>query len=164
MAVLCYRNVRNCRSTARLLRAAQVGRRVYWRLLKPTTLGSLCLVVRGDRVLLLRHVYEGGWHLPGGGVKRGESFAQAARREVREEVGLRIGALRLLSVYHNRTQGKSDHVAVFVATEWEGEPSPRSAEIGEVAWSPLTEPPPDTTPATRRRLAEYVAGTSGDRW
>ena len=60
-------------------------RELHWRLVGPTTLGSRCLLLRGNEILLVRHRYEPWWYFPGGGLKRGESFAEAAHREVWEE-------------------------------------------------------------------------------
>ena len=48
------------------------------------------------RVLLFRHADPSGnefWATPGGGVEPHESFAEAARREAMEELGLQITAL-----------------------------------------------------------------------
>lgn len=147
-----------------LLRVAHLGRRVYWRLWKPNTLGSRCLIVQDSHVLLVKHVYERWWYLPGGGVKRGESFEDAVRREVREEAGLAVGRLTLLGLYHSRTEGKNDHVAVFVAQGFEGSPQNLSHEIEAVEWFPLDHPPTDTSPATRRRIAEYLGEQQARSW
>ncbi|TDD86789.1 NUDIX domain-containing protein [Saccharopolyspora karakumensis] len=51
------------------------------------------IMVRGGRVLLSRRrgsFGDGLWHLPSGKVDAGESLVQAAVREAREEVGVRI--------------------------------------------------------------------------
>ena len=43
------------------------------------------------KILVLKNVLgRGTWHLPGGGCKKGESFEEAALREVREEVGVQV--------------------------------------------------------------------------
>ena len=58
------------------------------------TVGGLCVVERADgRVLLVRHGYRPRWGLPGGFLKRGEIPTDGARREVFEEVGLRVELL-----------------------------------------------------------------------
>ena len=54
------------------------------------TVGSLCLIEHGDRLLMLRQSHRWGWTLPGGLIDRGETAAQAARREVAEETGLDV--------------------------------------------------------------------------
>ncbi|MGH2524933.1 MAG: NUDIX domain-containing protein, partial [Anaerolineales bacterium] len=53
--------------------------------MRPLTVGVKLLLVREGAILLVRHSYKPGWHLPGGGVKKGETLEQAARRETREE-------------------------------------------------------------------------------
>lgn len=138
--------------------------RLVWRLFQPITLGSRCLVVDGERVLLVRHRYGTAWHLPGGAVERGESLAEAARREVREECGLALGDLSLLHVYYNHAERKRDHVAVFVARGFTGVPRAEATEIERLEFFPLGDLPADTSPGTRRRIEEYVSGRHADRW
>src|SRR3954466_8381515 len=55
------------------------------------TVGAMCLIERADgRVLFIRHLYRKRWGVPGGLLERRESPTDAARREVREEVGLEV--------------------------------------------------------------------------
>ena len=57
-----------------------------------------------QKVLLIRRgkpPRQGEWSIPGGKQKLGETLQQAARREVEEETGLKLGQLMLiLSLIH----------------------------------------------------------------
>lgn len=79
------------------IRAWRLGYRVahrllrgWWFLRRPHTQGVKCLLFDGERVLFVRHAYgdRTAWELPGGGLHRGEDPAVAARREMREELGV----------------------------------------------------------------------------
>jgi 8-oxo-dGTP pyrophosphatase MutT (NUDIX family) len=51
------------------------------------------------QILLTRRTDNGQWCLPGGGMDPGESAAECAAREVREETGLEVQITRLVGVY-----------------------------------------------------------------
>lgn len=138
-------------------------------LLRPhrVTLGVRVLVIDANgAVLLVRHTYTPGWHLPGGRVDTGESLAAAAAREVREETGLTLsGAPELIAVYARLRWRTSDHVALLRAGGWTGAPAANGWEIRETAFFPLSRLPEGVTPATGRRLEELSAGSApAEHW
>jgi 8-oxo-dGTP diphosphatase len=60
--------------------------------------GASVVVFRGDDVLLVqrgKQPYSGFWSLPGGEIQWGETAADAARRELKEETGLLALSLAL---------------------------------------------------------------------
>ena len=62
--------------------------------------------VFGDgEMLLVKEPDDGGWSLPGGWADVGETLAEAAVREVREESGYRVRAVRLIAAYDRDRQG-----------------------------------------------------------
>jgi 8-oxo-dGTP pyrophosphatase MutT (NUDIX family) len=127
---------------------------LWWRLTRPVTLGVRLLAVQDGTVLLVRHTYQSQWYLPGGGVKRGETLEQAIRREAAEEVGATLDAVRLLGVYTNFYEYKSDHVVVFVCDDFTvmGKDNHEIERFGFFAFDDL---PPNTSPGSRKRIAEY---------
>jgi 8-oxo-dGTP pyrophosphatase MutT (NUDIX family) len=71
-------------------------------------LGSRALCVSQGQVLLVEHrdpqTHLSYWVLPGGGREIGETFAEAAIREVREETGVTVRIVRRLRVPAHQEQ------------------------------------------------------------
>lgn len=107
------------------------------------------------RVFLVRHSYVPGWHMPGGGVERGETLNEALTKELSEEGNLEIvGQAELFAVYFNRGTSRRDHVAFYRCTVSQSAPKRADREIVEAAFFPVDALPEGVTPATRRRLDE----------
>jgi 8-oxo-dGTP pyrophosphatase MutT (NUDIX family) len=121
--------------------------------------GVRVLLVRDGQVLLIRHTYMHSWFAPGGGVERGETLEQAVRREAREEVGATLHDLRLMGIYTSFKESKSDHVVMFVSTDFDVDGT-SDREVEETRWFPLDGLPPDLSPATARRITDFLEGRS----
>jgi len=62
--------------------------------------GAAALIVDSENhLLLMKRSDSGCWGPPGGAVELGEVVETAARREVREEIGLELGELSLFGVF-----------------------------------------------------------------
>ena len=69
------------------------------------TYGVEIAVFDAGKVLLIKRRDFQVWALPGGGIDAGESVAQAAVRETREETGLEVELQHLVGVYSRQTRG-----------------------------------------------------------
>lgn len=125
----------------------------------PTSFGVAALVCDNDgKVLLVRHSYNPGWRLPGGGVGRGEPPEHAVLRELGEEVGLTGGKLSFVCLHVRKVGWVSMVVALYKVVDATVHFRP-NLEIREICFVDPHHPPKGTTPATARRLSELV-GTS----
>ncbi len=137
--------------------------RVYCFIFRPVSTGVRVMMIEGDRVWLVKQTYMPGWFMPGGGLERGESLEQAARREAYEETGAELGDVRLMGIYTSFKDWKTDHNILFICEHFKitGRPD---AEIAEVQAFPLNKLPEALWPGHRRRLEEYRAGQTNPQF
>ena len=108
------------------------------------------------RVVLIRHTYLPGWHLPGGGIKRWETVEQAAIREVREEAGFHVERFdRFVGLYANFQVGWCNHVALFAGSGVPVAKAEPSLEVAEVTTVDLDALPQNLARGTAPRIRDW---------
>ena len=95
---------------------------------------------RGDHILGVRPHGSNAFFLPGGMPEPGETYAQAAAREVREETGMTVNekSLRETVRIRDRAYGRPGAWVLLVCFEGPGTGIPVAGEdeIAEAAWLP----------------------------
>lgn len=136
----------------------------FWRLIRPRTRGvKVMLFDQHGRILLIRNSYGATdlFVLPGGGIRPWERPEVAAQREVREELGCSVEALRPISTHSTSAEGKRDTVYLFEAM-LVGSPKIDASEVAEAGLFSLDALPAALSPATARRLAERRGKVQAD--
>lgn len=118
-----------------------------------------------DRILMIRRSDNDNWAVPGGGMDLGESIAEAAMREVKEETGIDIEVTGLVGIYTNPRhvieytsdgEVRQEFSVVFTAKPVRGELTPSSESL-EVRWvDPADLGDYTMHPSMRTRVGHYL--------
>lgn len=110
---------------------------------RPVVVAATWLHYSGDAVLAVRPRGLDVFFLPGGVPEPGETYAEAAAREVMEEVGLQLKATELREVVRldDDAFGRDDVTVRIICFEGPavGTPMPDGDEIEELAWLPPSQ-------------------------
>ena len=115
-------------------RVAYLGHLAVNFLCRPKTRGAYAALWLDGKILLIRNSYKSVYTLPCGGIDRGETPVEAARRELQEEVGLDVPIDKFQPACQliNHTEFKQDHIFLF---EVQLQTPPRlKADGREVVW------------------------------
>ncbi|MBT3338352.1 MAG: NUDIX domain-containing protein [Anaerolineae bacterium] len=133
---------------------------IYVRLIgivNPITLGVRVMLIRNDKILLVKHTYQDEWYFPGGGLKRRETLAEAVRREAMEEAGATLGDLEFFGIYTNIPFRRTDHIAVFLCKDFTFSKT-KDWEIDAIELFPFDALPKNVAPGIGRRIEDYKDG------
>ena len=109
--------------------------------------GTGALILRDSELLLVRrgaHPGFGKWSIPGGLVELGENVQDAMMREVKEEVGFDVEAVKLMDVFDSITRDELGRVQFhFVVVNFLGRivggDLKTASDILEAKWAPVDE-------------------------
>jgi ADP-ribose pyrophosphatase YjhB (NUDIX family) len=130
-----------------------------WRRWRKAPIAGVSVIITnlGGDVLLLKHSYGPVvWSLPGGGLGRGEDPADAARREVSEELGVDLARIDFVSTLEEVLSG-SPHTAHIFTAVCDRQPRPDRREVIEARFFPSHSLPEPLGETTRRRIAVWRA-------
>lgn len=130
-----------------------------WRRWRKVPIAGVSVIITnlGGDVLLLKHSYGPDvWSLPGGGLARGEDPTEAARREVREELGIELPRVEAIGTLEEVLSG-SPHTAHLFAATCDQNPRPDGREVVEARFFPSHSLPEPLGKTTRARIAAWKA-------
>ncbi len=130
---------------------------------------NVIIVNERDEMLMICRTDNGNWAVPGGAMDFGESIAEAAVRETREETGIECEITGLVGIYTNprhvirytsNDEVRQDFSIVFTARPLAGKPTP-SSESSEVEWVSLDAVPGlRMHPSMRQRIQHHLDNRS----
>ena len=125
-------------------------------------LAAIVAVVDNGKVLLTKREDFEVWCLPGGGVEDGESLAEAAIREAKEETGVDVELTRLVGVYSRIGGMWSDvHAVLFAARPIGGGLRLQPGETVEVKYFPFDEIPEEVLFGHKKRIEDAINEING---
>ena len=129
---------------------------------------SVNVVVVNDagEILMIRRTDNDNWAVPGGAIELGESVAQAAVRETREESGIECEITGIVGIYSDpkhvllytsNGEVRQEFSIVLTARPLSGQPTP-SSESSEVRWVPVSDVSEYTMDQSMRiRINDYLS-------
>ncbi len=118
-------------------------------------------IISNNRILLTKRDDFEVWCLPGGGVEEGESVAQAAIRETKEETGLDVKLTSLVGIYSNTGAFPSAHAVLFTAVPIGGEIQIQPGETIDVCYFTFDDIPDDLSFGHRKKIEDARNGIGG---
>ncbi len=121
---------------------------------------------RDGKLLLQKRSDTGEWCVPGGALEPGETYVEAAAREIREEVGIEVSELELFGLYSGDDRmilyPNGDKVyslsVIFITKSYSGEISDTDSEVLEHRFFTRQEIPDELFAPDARPIIDWKNG------
>jgi ADP-ribose pyrophosphatase YjhB (NUDIX family) len=133
----------------------------------PRGAAKVAIIEKGNVLMVraARGLTKGMWNLPGGFMGYGEHPEESARREVEEELGIRVRLTRLLGVYAETFERTGGYMLSFVylGTRRPGPLRPHPEEIESTRWMPIRQAMRESrNPFAQQGLRDYLRKRKGE--
>jgi len=133
---------------------------IYFIISRPLTLGARAIIhdKSTNSIYLIKHRYQQGWSLPGGGVEVGASGLFALQRDMEEEKRMTPVTPILKSLYYKNSVSKRDHVLVFLVNDWTSKTNFKlnKNEISDGKWFDIDNLLKDITKDSLDHINEFL--------
>lgn len=129
--------------------------RIFWKFTKHKKSRARAIILNKEKskILLVRNITYRAFHLPGGGLEKGEDAKKAVVREIKEELDIDISILYQLGKY--KYQDTLKHVEIFV-TEAQSETFSPEWELDAAEWFDIKKLP-ELRKSTKEVLRDFLA-------
>ena len=108
-----------------------------------------CGIIKNNKILLQKRSDNGMWALHGGALELGETFLEALKREVKEELNIKVLNPVLINIYSGENchfkYPNDDEVyvtsCIYLVQDFEGEIEVDNNEVLEVKWFSIDDIP-----------------------
>ncbi len=118
-------------------------------------------VIHKNKILLTQREDFETWILPSGGVEDGESIAQAAIRETKEETGLDVELTGLVGLYSRLGNMSPVHAILFAARPIGGEIKCQEGETIAVEWFGFDQIPSPLSAGQQKKIEDAIKDIRG---
>ena len=110
---------------------------------------AACVIIKDDKILLQKRVDNGLWALHGGSLEFHETFLDAMKREVKEELGIKVKNPVLVGIYSGDEMHfvypNQDEVyvvaTIYLVTDYENDFNIDPNEVADIKWFPINKLP-----------------------
>lgn len=123
-----------------------------------------CIIIKNNKILLQKRKDDNKWALHGGYLELGETFYQAMKRKVTDEINIKPLNPRLVDIY----SGESMHdvypngdevfgvVAIYIAYDYEGEFKYNPEDVSELKWFDINNLPKDIHNTDKKPIEDAI--------
>ncbi len=123
-----------------------------------------CIIIKDNKILLQKRIDDNTWALHGGYLELGETFFEAMKRKVKEEINVKPINPELIEIYSGKDvydiYPNGDKVfgvvAIYIASDYEGDLRFNPTEVVDLRWFDINNIPKDIHSIDKKPIEDAI--------